>query len=123
MSLGADIAERVRLCYINKEPVPKTITDAPELLPWLSPIWASFYELGTCRQSGFDEGLIPWTAIHHYAVVNGYGDPFEFERFLILIRAMDEAYIEFKQKKQKNKAIGNKTPGKTKGHIRIKGEQ
>lgn len=47
------------------------------------------------------DGIIPWTAIHHYAAVNGFNDsPDDFQRFTWLIRAMDKVYIENKAKKR-----------------------
>lgn len=73
--------------------MPDRIANAPELLPWLHAEYEAFFELSTCRV----DGVIPWTAIHHYATVNGFADTTEeLQRFTWLIRAMDKVYIEKK---------------------------
>jgi hypothetical protein len=73
--------------------VPSSIANAPELLPWLNEEYEAFFELNTCRM----DGVLPWTAIHQYAVAIGFYDtPDEFQRFTWLMRAMDKVYIEKK---------------------------
>jgi hypothetical protein len=72
--------------------VPDKIANAPELLPWLRAEYSAFFELGTCRT---ELNPIPWTAIHQYAVANGFADTQgDLYRFTQLIRAMDIRYIE-----------------------------
>jgi hypothetical protein len=88
-------------------PVPSRIADAPELLPWLRPVYNAFTELSTCRH---DSGPIPWTAIQSYAEAYGYdNDEFELLRFTRLIRSMDRAYLEKAHEKQKRLSEKPKT--------------
>lgn len=48
-------------------------------------------ELQTCRPVGMGgPGRIPWTAIHEYAVAK---DVVDQERFEVLMREMDAAYV------------------------------
>lgn len=80
-----------------KQPVPERIANAPELFPWLHGEYEAFFELSTCRV----DGVIPWTAIHHYASVHGFADSLrDFERFTWLVRAMDKVYVEKKAEKR-----------------------
>lgn len=65
-------------------------------MPWLQGEYEAFFELNTCRT----DGVLPWTAIHHYATANGFADTSdELQRFTWLMRAMDKVYIEKKAEK------------------------
>jgi hypothetical protein len=93
MDHGDKDADIVLQAYRAKQKVPDRIANAPELLPWLNGEYEAFFELSTCRS----DGVIPWTALHHYATVNGFADTHaDFQRFVWLIRAMDKVYIEKK---------------------------
>lgn len=97
--------------YHSKQEVPKRINDAPELLPWLYGEYEAFFELSTCRM----DGVIPWTAIHHYATAQGFADDVEqLQRFTWLMRAMDKVYIEKKAetKIQTTPNVPHKAKGK-----------
>ena len=87
---------------MNKTPVPEKIANRPMLFAWLVPIYSAWHDLSTDRQSGMEEGRIPWTAARKYAEVYGYADDLmEFERFWRLIAEMDNAFLSFKSKKTK----------------------
>lgn len=93
--------------------MPRRIAEAPDLLPWLRFEFEAFFELVTCANDG---GAIPWTAMHSYAQAYGLRSEDDIYRFTKLIRAMDRAYIEHRNKKRdfKNKAgkVGKKGVGK-----------
>ena len=62
----------------------------------------AFMDLSTCRSVGFAEGPIPWNAIHWYAeAYNIDGDDYHY--FFALIRAVDAGYLEYQEKRRKQK--------------------
>lgn len=99
--------------YRSRLPIPQAIADAPELLPWLEPVFSAFFELATCRNM---DGPIPWTAIHLYAKANQYLDRLEW--FTGLIRAMDSVYLQHISKKNKSLASAGKKKGAAVGQRR-----
>lgn len=59
-------------------------------------------ELSTCRAIGMAMGPIPWTAVERYADREGLvGD--DYEQFVVLVRMMDVAYLEYQAEQAKNK--------------------
>lgn len=70
----------------------------PELLPASVFVWAAFASLHTCRI--VDGGPIPWTALHEYAVAYRLSLA-EMEDLEHLIRALDDKYLDFQDKKRK----------------------
>lgn len=90
----------VEQCRINKMPLPDFLKDKPEIKFGLEFYWKAFWELSTCRAIGMGEGPIPWGAMNDYAERHGiYGD--EFDRFVLIIKGMDAAYLEHRHKMQK----------------------
>jgi hypothetical protein len=67
-------------------------------------------ELTTCRETAFDVGPIPWTAIDAYGRRYGYEGE-DFDSLLRLIRDLDEAYRTWVKSKQKKPDAGG-TGGK-----------
>lgn len=62
----------------------------PDEVVWL---WDAFWDLSSCRASGFGAGPIPWTAIHEYATrYRLTGD--RFESFRTVIRRMDGVALD-----------------------------
>jgi hypothetical protein len=60
--------------------------------------WEAFTQLSTDRPVGLSRGAIPWSSIDRYAARHGI-DGDDFNRFCVLIRAMDGAYLtHFKDK-------------------------
>ena len=104
---GPHVEAIIRQAILNNQPVPDKIAKAPDLLPWLWPIYQAFTRLTTCRH---ELGPIPWTAIHQYAQAYGFDDDVdELDRFETLISNMDSAYIEHvNQKRERNSKIGKK---------------
>lgn len=85
----------------QKVAVPERIANAPDLFPWLRAEYEAFFELATCRT---ELNPIPWTALHQYAVANGFADTHEdLYRFTKLIRAMDVRYIEILRERHEKK--------------------
>jgi len=69
--------------------------------PHLDLEWGAFGELSTDRPIGFGRGPIPWSAIDRYAWRHGINDPDEHARFVRLIRAMDETYLNWHAERDK----------------------
>ncbi len=80
-------------------PIPDKIRNAPFLLPGLHFYYQAFLDLSTCRPLGMSEGPIPWSAINTYAERHELTDD-DYDRFFILIRVMDVAYLEHRDKKR-----------------------
>jgi hypothetical protein len=120
MEQGAHEAKIVEQAQKLKMPLPPTMQNKPELLAGLEFYWRAFWELSTDRDIGMAEGPIPWTAMNQYAArYDVQGD--EFDRFVLLIKAMDSVYIERRSaqhKKAMNKASRNNSgPIKKPQHI------
>lgn len=62
--------------------------------------YTAFLELSTCRAIGMAAGPIPWTAMEAYADKLGLVED-DFERFTVLVRALDSEYLEYQAKKAK----------------------
>ena len=102
-------------------PLPDKIKNKPLLRVGLDFYWRAFWELSTDRHIGMAEGPIPWTAMNHWALRNGVVGE-EFDRFVLLIKAMDVAYLETRntaQKKRMDKATKGASKGK--GSFKPKG--
>lgn len=67
---------------------------APELHDIELSLWVAFWELSSERQAGMTVGSIPWSAIRSYAQECRV---LEFNIFLRIIRAMDNAYLTHKE--------------------------
>lgn len=62
--------------------------------------YEAFTELSTCRLQGFGVGPIPWTAIDRYGERHGFlGEGFEY--LVRMVRALDDAFLAYSQKKAK----------------------
>lgn len=84
-----------------KESIPDRIKNAPILLPGLQFYYQAFLDLSTCRSLGMAEGPIPWDAINIYAERHVLVED-DYDRFFTLIRAMDVAYLDYRDKKRAN---------------------
>lgn len=76
---------------VGVEAVP-ALRDRPELDDYLGFEWRAFRDLRNDRIVGMALGPIWWTSIDAYAARHGIDDPDEFERFVFLMQAMDDAY-------------------------------
>lgn len=102
--------------------LPDKILNKPHLLIGLDFYWRAFWECASDRVIGMAEGPIPWSSIDRWALRYGVeGD--DFERLVLIIKVMDEAYIEYRNKSNKksmDKAMKSKSGGgtSTKGPIK-----
>lgn len=79
--------------------MPQWYTKKPLIYPIDTFYLRAFYDLSTCRDSGFGIGPIPWTAIVKY--IEFYNlDPDLAEPFIDIIREMDVAYIKYQTAEQ-----------------------
>lgn len=81
---------------------PKWVHDAPDIPLGSEWVYGAFWDLHTCRSSGFGAGQIPWSAIRDYANCFGLDDD-AFEDLAALIRAMDNEYLEYNREQAKKK--------------------
>ncbi len=97
-------------CQREQLPLPSKIANAPELYLGLEFVYDAFAELNSCRTHGMSEGPIPWTAMNTYCGV--YGVEGEAKQdFFYLVRALDNAYLDYQAEKQKKKSkVGGKKP-------------
>jgi hypothetical protein len=68
------------------------LRDRPELDEHLDFEWRAFRDLRNDRIAGLSLGSIWWTSIDAYARRHRIDDPDAFERFALLMQAMDDAY-------------------------------
>jgi len=99
----AVIREQMR---INKMPAPKWIAEKPELAFGLEFYFLAFWELnGTRMVTQGGEGPIPWTSYNEYGrrhAVCGL----EFDRFVFVMRYMDNEYLTYKRKRSEKISAG-----------------
>jgi len=83
-------------------PLPDSIIDKPSLVNGLEFYWKAFSDLSSDRDIGMGEGPIPWSAIHQWGTRNKiWGD--DFERLTMIIRGMDEVYLNKRSSDQKKR--------------------
>ena len=73
------------------------------LLPGLQFYYQAFLDLSTCRSVGMAEGPIPWDSIDAYAKHHGLVDDNEYDRFFLLIRALDAEYLRYRERQSKTR--------------------
>lgn len=82
-------------------PLPKAVLEAPEVHEGLEFYWEAFMDLTTCR-GGMGDGPIPWIHVATYAQIHDL-DTEEFEDLWFYITQMDETWLEFQDRKRKQK--------------------
>ena len=92
----------IRQCMKMRKPLPKKIQNAPELNLGLELYWDAFWDLSTCRPTGFGAGPIPWLAVRDYSLTFEFDDEQQDDLFH-LIRLMDNEYINHYAKKESGK--------------------
>lgn len=94
-------------------PLPDKIKNKPEITTGLDLYWKAFQDLSSDRDIGMGVGPIPWSAMHTWASRNHIrGD--DFERFVLVLRGLDNVYMEKQGKKSKGKMGKGKKFTKTK---------
>ena len=69
----------------------------------------AFWNLHTCRQLGMSMGWIPWIAMERYATVWGL-DEDNTRAFIMVIRSMDGAYLEWEHEQSEERRRANSPP-------------
>ena len=114
--MGQGKSEKVIIEQARKMgmPLPDSIANKPQLSAGLELYWKAFCELSSDREIGMAEGPIPWSSMDRWAIRHGiYGD--DFDRFVGVIRGLDEVYLKKQHTTQK------KTLGKGKGSFKRPG--
>jgi len=78
-------------------PLPKTIENAPVLLPGLDLFYVAFMDLTTCRSVGFGEGPIPWDKTSEWCDRNDLDDE-QREDMHFHITRLDTVYLKHRGK-------------------------
>lgn len=91
-------------CYTGRRPKPQWLENSPALMPGLDFYFVAFNELTTCRAIGMGVGPIPWTSIQEYAD-RAELDSDERDNLTYLIRAMDNAYLDWGKKEFEKKHL------------------
>lgn len=79
-------------------PLPDRIQNAPKLWPSNGLYWSAFWDLTTCRTTGWSVAPIPWTAMKEYAEVHGF-DERQTDFLFYIVRSMDNAYMDLRARK------------------------
>lgn len=74
--------------------------EAPEIGLGLELFYKAFQELNSCRQFGFGEGPIPWSAMSDWAYAHGL-DEEQREDMFYLVRQLDLEFLKYMAEKRK----------------------
>jgi hypothetical protein len=85
----------------ERSELPRRIRDAPQLDIGLELYYQAFWDLTTCRPSGYSVGPIPWSSIKEYSELCEL-DPEQVEDLFVFIRIMDNAYLDWVERKAKS---------------------
>jgi len=114
MEQGKTEAAIIELARKTGMPLPDKIANKPQLIGGLELYWKAFVELSSDRAISMAEGPIPWSSMNSWALRHGiYGN--DFDRFVAVVRGVDEAYLQKRGKSKK------KTLGKGKGSFKKPG--
>lgn len=80
--------------------LPERIANAPQLQLGLALYYDAFWELDTCRSTGWGYGPIPWSAMRDYAVTFEL-EPEQEECLYYYVRRMDSEFLRFHSKGNK----------------------
>ena len=105
MSQGPGERRRIERAFRNNTPLPKVIQEAPELTLGLQLYLNAWFDLNSCRDSGWSPGPISWLDIHEYATVNEF-DEDQREALHFHIPGMDTVYFEYLEQKREVTSSG-----------------
>lgn len=88
-------------------PLPEWYLNKPDIFPGDYFYLRAFYDLNTCRQVGMGLGPIPWNVVIQYAGISELEQEL-IEPFIHIIRMMDNAYLDYHEKKQTREQNRNK---------------
>lgn len=89
----------IRQCLADGLPLPERMQNAPSLWLGLELYWAAFWDLTTCRAAGWSVAPIPWNSIKEYGEMLEL-DEEQTESLFYLVRAMDNAYMDYRARKK-----------------------
>lgn len=99
----------IERCIRERQPLPETIANAPELGPGLDFFYMAFLDLHSCRDLGTVEGPITWLTIQRYSeVYNVTGE--QREDLFYHVQQLDQAYLEWSREKSKKDLAAKKPP-------------
>ena len=90
----------IQQCMRERLPLPKKISDAPELPLGTEFFYGAFTDLNSCRPSAWGMAPILWSAMKEYAVAHELGDE-EVEDLFFFVSSLDQAFREYHDKQNK----------------------
>jgi hypothetical protein len=90
-------------CLRERLPLPQKIQNAPELKLGLELYFGAFFDLNTCRPSGWSIAPIPWSVINDYAQTFEL-DEMQTEDLFFFVGHMDAAFINHHRAKTEKSA-------------------
>lgn len=97
---GANEAKIIEQAQKLGMPLPEKIKNKPKLRIGLNLYWRAFLDCSSDREMGMAEGPLPWTSMNEWAIrYDIVGD--EFDRLVLLLRAMDSVYLDTRNKTSK----------------------
>lgn len=98
MTKGPKERTIIRNCYAHNMPLPDSIAFAPELQLGLELFYSAFWDLTTCRPSGWTVQPIPWSAVVEWGQMHEL-DAEEMDDLIFYTREMDGEYITYVSEK------------------------
>lgn len=80
-------------------PIPDKIRNAPQLRLGLELYLEAFYDLNSCRQSGWGLSPIPWTAMRDYAEAFDF-DEDQAESLFHHVPVLDQAFRKYHEERK-----------------------
>ena len=81
--------------------IPDAIKNAPELAAGLDFYLQAFWDLHTCRPTGWSEGQIPWTSLVEWGRMYCENQE-QFEVLEFHVKNLDAAYLKWRQAQNKD---------------------
>tara|TARA_R110000772_G_scaffold75731_1_gene164121 strand:- start:73 stop:384 length:312 start_codon:yes stop_codon:yes gene_type:complete len=93
---GKHEASIVRDCMATDRELPEFIANSPELPAYLIMYYDAFHSLHSCRDMGMSVGMIPWDAVHKYAVAMEL-DEEQTDDLHYFLTQLDLAYVKWQK--------------------------
>ena len=89
----------IEQCFRERLPLPMKIQNAPQLYLGLELYLGAYFDLQSCRPSGWGDAVIPWLTVDDYATRRGLDDE-QREDLQVIVRRLDEEYLSYRESKR-----------------------
>lgn len=107
----------IEQCKARAIPLPEKIANKPFLWMGLELFYHAFFDLNTCRPVGMALCPIPWLCMRDYARTFEFDEDQE-ERLYYFIRQMDDAFLQYHDKKAKSEMKTKSSTKPTRGKFK-----